>query len=372
MRPPGLPGILRPAARALPDRRPRRATSGAVAPQRGGRGEPLLEIRNRRPRRFRSPVFASDWPRYGGSDHPDIDYTIDYYVEVPSQILDALELPRVALAGRSMGGAAALGLALRHPHRLRGLVLVNAEGLAADVPGGHPGLFAVHIPGANAARTRGARAGHRRAVQPGRHQTRCRSPCQADLPKARPHRRPRLLPPRPRRPHLPAPTGVEPLPHRQASAAKPRQPPPRPSSQQRAHGPGHPRGTQVEAPAAASTSRPIAPAGTSDPPHPVSAQSRHCGLPPAFHTALAPRRRDAVQNNLRAACFAFGTVAIRAESAFGSGLPVHRPANPTLSVVARMPWPLLLAPPFLEEPARNAEAEKYATIRFPSGLMDSC
>jgi pimeloyl-ACP methyl ester carboxylesterase len=96
-------------------------------------------------------VFAPDWPGYGDSDHPDIEYTIEYYVGVLSQILDALELPQAALAGLSMGGAAALGLALRHPHRVHGLVLVDAEGLGADVPGGHLGYLAVHIPGANAA-----------------------------------------------------------------------------------------------------------------------------------------------------------------------------------------------------------------------------
>jgi len=96
-------------------------------------------------------VFAPDWPGYGDSDHPGIEYTIDYYVEILPQILDALELPQAALAGLSMGGAAALGLALRHPDRMHGLVLVDADGLAADVPGGHLGYLAVHIPGANAA-----------------------------------------------------------------------------------------------------------------------------------------------------------------------------------------------------------------------------
>jgi pimeloyl-ACP methyl ester carboxylesterase len=96
-------------------------------------------------------VFAPDWPGYGDSDHPDIDYTIDYYIETLPRILDALELPQAALAGRSMGGAAALGLALRHSHRVRGLVLISAEGLAADAPGGHLGYLAVHIPGANTA-----------------------------------------------------------------------------------------------------------------------------------------------------------------------------------------------------------------------------
>jgi pimeloyl-ACP methyl ester carboxylesterase len=96
-------------------------------------------------------VFAPDWPGYGESDRPDVEYTIEYYVEVLTQILDALHLPKAALVGLSMGGAAALGLALGSPDRVDRLVLADAEGLGDHVPGGHLGYLAVHVPGANTA-----------------------------------------------------------------------------------------------------------------------------------------------------------------------------------------------------------------------------
>jgi pimeloyl-ACP methyl ester carboxylesterase len=96
-------------------------------------------------------VFAPDWPGYGDSDHPDVEYTIDYYLEVLSEIMTALDLARASLVGLSMGGAAALGLALRRPELVHRLVLVDAEGLGGDVPGGHLGYLAVHVPGSNAA-----------------------------------------------------------------------------------------------------------------------------------------------------------------------------------------------------------------------------
>jgi pimeloyl-ACP methyl ester carboxylesterase len=96
-------------------------------------------------------VFAPDWPGYGGSDRPDVDYTIDYYIDVLTGVLDTLHLPQASLVGLSMGGAAALGLALRSPDRVHRLVLADAEGLGSDIPGGHLGYLAVHVPGANAA-----------------------------------------------------------------------------------------------------------------------------------------------------------------------------------------------------------------------------
>jgi pimeloyl-ACP methyl ester carboxylesterase len=96
-------------------------------------------------------VFAPDWPGYGDSDHPEVDFTIEYYASVLAQILDELTLPKASLVGLSMGGAAAIETALTLPDRVSRLVLVDAEGLGADVPGGHAGYLAVHVPGANAA-----------------------------------------------------------------------------------------------------------------------------------------------------------------------------------------------------------------------------
>jgi len=50
-------------------------------------------------------------------------------------VLDALSLPRAIVGGVSMGGDVALTLALAHPDRVAGLVLIAPGGLAARVGG---------------------------------------------------------------------------------------------------------------------------------------------------------------------------------------------------------------------------------------------
>ncbi|HEX3603342.1 MAG TPA: alpha/beta hydrolase [Steroidobacteraceae bacterium] len=48
----------------------------------------------------------------------------------------ALALPKFAVAGNSMGGAAAWQLAVRHPERINALILVDAAGFVNDKPAG--------------------------------------------------------------------------------------------------------------------------------------------------------------------------------------------------------------------------------------------
>jgi pimeloyl-ACP methyl ester carboxylesterase len=69
-------------------------------------------------------ALALDLPGHGRSTG-DGRATIPDYVEVIRRFLDALRLKRVVLAGHSMGGAIAQMLALTHPDRLAGLVLVG-------------------------------------------------------------------------------------------------------------------------------------------------------------------------------------------------------------------------------------------------------
>jgi len=71
-------------------------------------------------------VFAPDWPGYGHSDKPDLDYTMGFYVDFLGRLMDALDLERASLVGLSMGGGAALRFALRSPERVEKLVLVAA------------------------------------------------------------------------------------------------------------------------------------------------------------------------------------------------------------------------------------------------------
>jgi pimeloyl-ACP methyl ester carboxylesterase len=91
-------------------------------------------------------VFAPDWPGYGGSDKPDLDYDLAYYVDFLGSLMDALGLARAALIGTSMGGGAALGFALSKPERVERLVLVDSYGLGREIPRGRLGYFLARMP----------------------------------------------------------------------------------------------------------------------------------------------------------------------------------------------------------------------------------
>jgi pimeloyl-ACP methyl ester carboxylesterase len=99
-------------------------------------------------------VYTLDLPGHGrssGSGHR----TIGEYVEVLVSFLDALNLSRGVVVGHSMGGAVALEMALSHPDRVQGLVLVSSgaklrvapailQGILSDLEGavGHLADFA--------------------------------------------------------------------------------------------------------------------------------------------------------------------------------------------------------------------------------------
>lgn len=78
-------------------------------------------------------VVAPDLPGHGASDAPPEAFTMDGAADGLAALLDAVGLERAVVAGYSMGGRLALHLALRHPGRVAGLVLVAASpGLAAE------------------------------------------------------------------------------------------------------------------------------------------------------------------------------------------------------------------------------------------------
>lgn len=63
---------------------------------------------------------------------PGFEYSQDARVEHLEGFLDELGLDQVAIVGNSMGGATALGLAMRSPTRVRGLVLMGSAGLTHE------------------------------------------------------------------------------------------------------------------------------------------------------------------------------------------------------------------------------------------------
>jgi pimeloyl-ACP methyl ester carboxylesterase len=95
-------------------------------------------------------VFAPDLPGFGGSAAPPQDWGIAHYVQFLGRLLDVLELERASLVGISLGGAIALGFALRSPERVVRLVLVDSHGLGQEVPGRVASYLFVRLPLANA------------------------------------------------------------------------------------------------------------------------------------------------------------------------------------------------------------------------------
>ncbi|WP_165063864.1 alpha/beta fold hydrolase [Paludisphaera rhizosphaerae] len=79
-------------------------------------------------------VVAPDLRGHGESPAPDGTYTMDQMADDVAELLDGLGIVEpVVLGGLSMGGYVALAFALKHPNRLRGLILADTRA-AADAP----------------------------------------------------------------------------------------------------------------------------------------------------------------------------------------------------------------------------------------------
>ncbi len=105
----------------------------------------------------RHTVIALDWPGYGLSERPGDEMTMSDLVTLLADFLDVLGLEKVHLAGFSMGGAVALGLALQAPERLRTLTLIGSYGLDSRAPLPLVGYLAMRAPRLSATVTWGMR-----------------------------------------------------------------------------------------------------------------------------------------------------------------------------------------------------------------------
>lgn len=86
-------------------------------------------------------VIAPDMVGFGFSERPaGIRYNMDIWVAQAVGLLDALGIEQADLVGNSFGGGLALALAIRHPKRVRRLVLMGAAGVSFPIT---PGLDAV-------------------------------------------------------------------------------------------------------------------------------------------------------------------------------------------------------------------------------------
>ena len=71
-----------------------------------------------------------DLPGFGRSDKPeDVQYHLDFFVDCVSAFLEAIGVRRCTLLGNSLGGAIALGLALRQPQLAQSLILLAPGGV---------------------------------------------------------------------------------------------------------------------------------------------------------------------------------------------------------------------------------------------------
>lgn len=80
-------------------------------------------------------VIAFDNRGFGFSDKPAHGYSTTDYARLAVAVLDSLHISSAVLVGHSMGGAIAAEVALAHPDRVRGLVLIDAAGYGMRFPG---------------------------------------------------------------------------------------------------------------------------------------------------------------------------------------------------------------------------------------------
>ena len=86
-------------------------------------------------------VLALDMAGFGFTERvPGMTYSMEKWVDQAISFIDALELPVVDLVGNSFGGALSLALTIKHPERVRRLVLMGAAGVSFKIT---PALDAV-------------------------------------------------------------------------------------------------------------------------------------------------------------------------------------------------------------------------------------
>jgi len=123
--------------------------AGIVAYEEQGTGAPLLllhanpgdhshfaEIVPTLARSYRT--IALDWPGYGESTPPDPPRAASAMLmaDALEDVVERLNLEPAIIIGNSVGGYAAARLEIRHPERVRALILVDSGGFTSWSPGG--------------------------------------------------------------------------------------------------------------------------------------------------------------------------------------------------------------------------------------------
>ena len=76
-------------------------------------------------------IFAIDLPRHGASRPWFGALDAAFFDRFADELLDQLNLPRVAIVGRSMGGGIGIGYALKHPDRISALIAIGPGGIGS-------------------------------------------------------------------------------------------------------------------------------------------------------------------------------------------------------------------------------------------------
>lgn len=79
-------------------------------------------------------VVAFDNRGFGFSGRPDTGYSNAAYTRLLVALLDSLAITDAVLVGHSMGGAISAQVAIEHPERVRGLVLIGPAGYGVSEP----------------------------------------------------------------------------------------------------------------------------------------------------------------------------------------------------------------------------------------------
>ncbi|MBF0226969.1 MAG: alpha/beta hydrolase [Desulfobacterales bacterium] len=70
-------------------------------------------------------VFALDLLGYGQSDKPEVEYTLNLYVDILSDFIEKLGLANVILVGHCIGSATTLSYTIKNPDNVKAIILFN-------------------------------------------------------------------------------------------------------------------------------------------------------------------------------------------------------------------------------------------------------
>jgi pimeloyl-ACP methyl ester carboxylesterase len=87
-------------------------------------------------------IVSLDLPGHGLTRAPDVTRTVGADADLVAAFAEAIHLPPAIVAGNSRGGAVAWNLALYHPDRVAGLVLIDSSGFEWQRPR-PPGMASV-------------------------------------------------------------------------------------------------------------------------------------------------------------------------------------------------------------------------------------